>query len=47
VTDLDVGAVSRIEWLTVTDEAFERRLEQGQLTLPRSDVRQLGVPKDR
>jgi hypothetical protein len=39
---LGVGAVRRIESVTASDEAFELRLELGELTLPRPDVIQLG-----
>ncbi len=42
VTYLDVSAVRRIESVTATDEAFQLRLEYGELTLPRPDVTQLG-----
>jgi len=42
VTDLNVGAVRRIESVTGTDEAFELRLEFGEFALPRPDVLQFG-----
>ncbi len=42
MTDLNVGAVSRIESVTASDETFQLRLEYGELTLPGPDVIQLG-----
>ena len=42
VTDLGVGAVGWIESVTAADEAFELRLERGELTLPGPDVFPLG-----
>lgn len=42
VTDLNVGAVRRIESVAASDEAFELRLEYGELTLSRADIIQFG-----